>query len=96
MTTAIRPLKFSSPVPLTRLLNREVSKPLAVSVDGAQIRRLAENVLVQYVELNRLREAITATASEFEYHQPEPYRSTVVTVRFRPGEVVAPPEYDLD
>ncbi len=83
-------------MPLTRLLNREVSKPPAVSLEGAEIRRLAQQALVQYVELKRLREAIAASVSEFEYRQPKPHGSTVVTVHFRTGEVGAPPEYDFD
>jgi hypothetical protein len=88
--------RVSTQVPLTRVLDREAFKSRAVSVEGAEIRRLGQQALAPYLELARLRAAVAAIASEFEYREPEPYASSAVTVRFRPGEVAQPPQYDFD
>ncbi|MEO8218792.1 MAG: hypothetical protein ABI718_17080 [Acidobacteriota bacterium] len=89
-------LNFSATPPPTITLGREMSKPLSVGDDGTKLRRLAEQVLTQYVELNTLRAAIAASAADFEYRQPQPFESTVVNVVFMPGVLAAPPKYDFD
>jgi hypothetical protein len=91
------PLAMASPTSTpTWVLRREFGKSPSVGSEGAAIRRLAEQVLSQYVALSELRSAIASSAADFTYRQPEPERSSFVNVVFMPGVIAAPPSYDFD